>query len=80
MPHLFFGGSSYGPSPWVDAGKFLTGFSTVASIAVPAMLYHAGKIALGALWMELAAVAIMGGSLLAWDYLSEQESGGFYAY
>lgn len=26
---------------WVDAGKFLTGFSAVGSIAIPAILYHA---------------------------------------
>lgn len=28
-------------SRWVDAGKFLTGFSAVGSVAVPAILYHA---------------------------------------
>jgi len=27
-------------SRWVDAGKFLTGFSAVGSIAIPAILYH----------------------------------------
>ena len=26
---------------WLDAGKFLTGFSAVGSIAIPAILYHA---------------------------------------
>ena len=26
---------------WIDAGKFLTGFSAVGSIAIPAILYHA---------------------------------------
>lgn len=51
MPHLFFGsggGGSYAiygsnsmASGWVDAGKFLTGFSAVGSVAVPAILYHA---------------------------------------
>ena len=26
---------------WIDAGKFLTGFSAIGSIAVPAILFHA---------------------------------------
>jgi hypothetical protein len=26
---------------WIDAGKFLTGFSAVGSIAIPAILAHA---------------------------------------
>jgi len=26
---------------WIDAGKFLTGFSAVGSVAIPAILYHA---------------------------------------
>lgn len=29
------------PCRWVDAGKFLTGFSAVGSIAIPAILAHA---------------------------------------
>jgi len=52
MPYLFFGGggdSSYSGgsslvSGWIDAGKFLTGFSAVGSIAIPAILYHADVI------------------------------------
>lgn len=65
---------------WVDAGKFLTGFSGMGTIAIPAILYHAGKIAAGALWMELVAVGLMGGSLVAYDWASEQGgSGGFYS-
>lgn len=44
MPALFFGGApgSNLASSWVDAGKFLTGFSAVGSVAIPAILYHAG--------------------------------------
>lgn len=44
MPALFFGGSpgSNLASSWVDAGKFLTGFSAVGSVAIPAILYHSG--------------------------------------
>jgi hypothetical protein len=47
MPYLFFGASqdSYGygsiASGWMDAGKFLTGFSAVGSVAIPAILAHA---------------------------------------
>ncbi|KAI8101808.1 hypothetical protein M9434_006873 [Picochlorum sp. BPE23] len=83
MPYLFFGGDSYGgglDSGWVDAGKFLTGSSCVATVAVPSILYHAGKITLGALWMEIIAVFLMGGALIAYDVTQEERSGGgFYS-
>lgn len=83
MPYLFFGGGSYGAGlqgGWVDAGKFLTGASCIATVAVPAILYHAGKIAAGALWMELLAVFLMASSLIAYDVVSEgTSSGGFYS-
>ncbi len=37
---------------WVDAGKFLTGFSAVGSVAVPAILYHAEVCAVsGCVWV-----------------------------
>lgn len=85
MPWLFFGsgGGAYGgsnlASGWADAGKFLTGFSAVGALAVPQVLYHAGKIAGGAMVVELLAVMVMGGSLVAYEALSESESGGFYS-
>jgi hypothetical protein len=82
MPYLFFGGDSYGglASGWVDAGKFLTGSSCVATVAVPSILYHAGKITLCALWMEIIAVLFMGGALIAYDITQEERSGGgFYS-
>jgi hypothetical protein len=52
MPYLFFSSSSGGyggygdyggalAAGWLDAGKFLTGFSAVGSIAIPAVLAHA---------------------------------------
>ena len=56
---------------WIDAGKFLTGFSAIGSIAVPAILFHAqvwildhmaqsylllAKTAAGALRHNLSAV------------------------
>ncbi|KAK9830055.1 hypothetical protein WJX72_009454 [[Myrmecia] bisecta] len=87
MPHLFFaaGASSssaiYGSnlaSGWVDAGKFLTGFSAVGSVAIPAILFHAQKITAGALGMELAAVAILGGTVFAFDYLSSHDGSYYY--
>lgn len=89
MPYLFFGGgggsSSYAiygtssvASGWVDAGKFLTGFSAVGSIAVPAILFHAEKITGGAMGMELAGVAVLTATVLAYDYLSSRE--GVYYY
>ncbi|CAG9465808.1 unnamed protein product [Pedinophyceae sp. YPF-701] len=50
MPYLFFGpGTSGGYADiggtsegWMDAGKFLTGCSAVASFAIPAILAHSG--------------------------------------
>jgi hypothetical protein len=83
MPYLFFGGGPQGSnlsSGWIDAGKFLVGLSATATIAIPSILYHAGKIALGALWMEIFAVILMGGALLAYDFFSERDGGGgFYS-
>lgn len=87
MPMLFFGGageaSGYGSnlaSSWVDAGKFLTGFAAVGSIAIPAILYHSQKIVLGALAMEIAAMVVMGGTLVAYQFLSERDGSGLYYY
>ncbi|KAI8472300.1 MAG: vacuolar trafficking protein [Monoraphidium minutum] len=81
MPYLFFGGGggdSYGyssiASGWVDAGKFLTGFSAVGSIAIPAILAHAQVITTGALLMELAAVAVLGATFVVYDYFASQDS------
>lgn len=85
MPYLFFGGgddSTYNSSAmvsgWIDAGKFLTGFSAVGSIAIPVILFHANKIAGGALAMEIAAVTVLGGTVVAYDYYSQlADSSGF---
>ncbi|KMS97837.1 hypothetical protein BVRB_5g123310 [Beta vulgaris subsp. vulgaris] len=62
MPMMFFAGSdasslfteSSGNS-WLNATKFLTGASVVGSIAIPAILKHAGVIGWGALTMELSS-------------------------
>lgn len=61
MPLLFFAGSdgsavfSESDNSWVNFSKFLTGFSTVGSIAIPSILKHAGIIGWGALAMELSS-------------------------
>ncbi|KAI4315162.1 hypothetical protein L6164_028003 [Bauhinia variegata] len=61
MPLLFFAGSdgaslfSESDNSWVNATKFLTGASAVGSIAIPAILKHAGVIGWGALAMELSS-------------------------
>ncbi|KAI3438116.1 hypothetical protein D9Q98_000557 [Chlorella vulgaris] len=83
MPYLFFGGGSGGSnlaSGWQDAGKFLVGFSAVAAVAIPTILYHSQKISAGALWMELAAMGILGGTVLAWQFFSENEGSSPFYY
>lgn len=85
MPYLFFGtggDSAYAggtmASGWIDAGKFLTGFSAVGSIAIPAILAHAGVITSGALVMELAAVIVLGATIVLFDYFNTRDSYSFY--
>ncbi|KAB2604856.1 vacuolar protein sorting-associated protein 55-like protein [Pyrus ussuriensis x Pyrus communis] len=60
MPLLFFVGSdssifSESENGWVNATKFLTGASAIGSIAIPAILKHAGVIGFGALAMVLSS-------------------------
>jgi len=86
MPYLFFGpggDDSYGygsslASGWIDAGKFLTGFSAVGSIAIPAILAHSQVITVGALIMELAAVVVLGCTVVTYDYFSSKDSMSYY--
>ncbi len=59
---------------WVDAGKFLTGFSAIGSLAIPAILAHSGTISTGALIMELAAALVLGSALIVYDYYSSQDN------
>lgn len=40
---------------WIDAAKFLTGFSAVGSIAIPIILRHANLIQTGAMFIEFAS-------------------------
>ncbi|KAK8626225.1 hypothetical protein V6N13_133876 [Hibiscus sabdariffa] len=55
MPLMFFAGSdgysrlSESNNGWMNATKFLTGASAIGSIAIPAILKHAGIIGWGAL-------------------------------
>ncbi|KAG5565035.1 hypothetical protein RHGRI_001049 [Rhododendron griersonianum] len=64
MPLLFFAGSdtsslfTESSSGWVDACKFLTGASSIGSIAIPAILKHAGVIGWGALGMQMGSYLI----------------------
>ncbi|KAL4602202.1 hypothetical protein ACB098_10G029500 [Castanea mollissima] len=72
MPLLFFAGSdsssvlSESESPWVNATKFLTGASAVGSIAIPAILKHAGVICWGALVMELSSFFVLVFSIMCY--------------
>eukprot|EP00887_Chlorella_sp_A99_P002130 scaffold21.g2130.t1 len=82
MPILFFGGGggSSMASGWRDAGQFLTGFSAIGTIAIPAILYHAGKITAGALWMEVLAALVIFGTAGAFVFLSEEGGGAPFYY
>lgn len=83
MPYVFFGSSSSGDgyalygssmqSGWVDAGKFLTGFSAVGSIAIPAILAHAQVITTGALAMELLAAFVLGATVVVYDFFNNKD-------
>lgn len=50
------------------------------AVAIPAILYHAAKITGGALLMELLAMAVLGGTVLAWQFLSENEGSSPFVY
>ncbi|WOG91122.1 hypothetical protein DCAR_0310370 [Daucus carota subsp. sativus] len=64
MPCMFFGGgstqflTSRDGGGWVDAAKFLTGASTVGSMAIPIILRHAGLIETGAMLIEFTSFLI----------------------
>eukprot|EP00250_Pteridium_aquilinum_P009260 c18549_g2_i1 orf=47-493(-) len=65
MPFLFFGGgsmefmSSMESGDWADAAKFLTGFSVVGSIAIPAILYHAQVIGAPAMCLAFSSFFLL---------------------
>ncbi|KAL5227047.1 hypothetical protein ABZP36_015312 [Zizania latifolia] len=65
MPCLFFGGgstqflTSREGGGWFNAAKFLTGASAMGSIAIPAILRHAGLIETGAMFIEFTSFFIL---------------------
>ncbi|XP_074317820.1 vacuolar protein sorting-associated protein 55 homolog [Silene latifolia] len=66
MPLMFFAGSDASSlfeeasnDSWVNATKFLTGASTIGSIAIPVILKHAGVIGWGALAMQLSSFVVL---------------------
>jgi len=79
MPCLFFGGGSSDfitsgeGGDWADAAKFLTGFSSVGSIAIPAILRHANLITAGAMWIEFAAFFILLSTVMIFQKVSQED-------
>ncbi|KAG0577011.1 hypothetical protein M758_5G104900 [Ceratodon purpureus] len=78
MPCLFFGGNSSGfmsseGGDWADAAKFLTGFSSVGSIAIPAILRHADLITGGAMWIEFTAFFILLTTVMIFQHVSQED-------
>ncbi|KAM0902498.1 hypothetical protein ACQ4PT_019275 [Festuca glaucescens] len=65
MPCLFFGDgstrflSSGEGGAWINAAKFLTGASAMGSLAIPAILRHAGLIETGAMFIEFTSFFIL---------------------
>jgi hypothetical protein len=44
---------------WINAAKFLTGASAMGSLAIPAILRHAGLIETGAMFIEFTSFFIL---------------------
>lgn len=72
MPCMFFGGGSAQSlisrdnDGWIDAAKFLTGASTVGSLAVPIILKHADFISTGAMLIEFMSFIIFLGTVMCY--------------
>lgn len=82
MPLIFFAGSDTssffsesGSSSWMDITKFLTGASAVGSIAIPAILKHAGVITWGALAMDLSSLFVFVLAILCFLGMNEDDGG-----
>ncbi|XP_031390662.1 vacuolar protein sorting-associated protein 55 homolog isoform X2 [Punica granatum] len=79
MPLLFLArsdGSSLfteSNSGWVNATKFLTGASAIGSIAIPAILKHAGVIGWGSLAMELSSFFVIVLSIMCYIRMSDDD-------
>ncbi|XP_024030670.1 vacuolar protein sorting-associated protein 55 homolog [Morus notabilis] len=80
MPLLFFAGSdgsalfSESDNSWVNATKFLTGASAVGSIAIPAILKHAGVIGWGALAMELSSFFVFVLAIMCFIGMTDEDN------
>lgn len=57
----------------MNATKFLTGASAIGSIAIPAILKHAGVIGWGALAMELSSFFIIILSIMCYIRMSAED-------
>ncbi|KAK6262756.1 hypothetical protein QUC31_008572 [Theobroma cacao] len=83
MPVLFFASSdrssllSESDNGWVNATKFLTGASAVGSIAIPAILKHAGVIGWGALAMELSSYFIFVLAIMCYIRMDDNDDYSF---
>eukprot|EP00898_Chlorokybus_atmophyticus_P002179 jgi/Chlat1/2962/Chrsp2S08912 len=84
MPCLFFGGGSQSDyvsvgfggedeTGWLNAAKFLTGFSAVGSVAIPAILRHATIITTGALLFELSSAGVLALTVLFYNTYNSEE-------
>ncbi|XP_057977079.1 vacuolar protein sorting-associated protein 55 homolog isoform X2 [Malania oleifera] len=63
-------------SSWVNATKFLTGASAVGSIAIPAILKHAGVIGWGALAMELSSFFVFILAIVCYIRMNDEDGYG----
>ncbi|XP_022772447.1 vacuolar protein sorting-associated protein 55 homolog [Durio zibethinus] len=79
MPLLFFAGFnvssllSESGNSWVKATKYLTGASTVGSIAIPAILKHAEFTGWGALAMELSSYFILVLAIMCYIQMNDDD-------
>ncbi len=58
---------------WADAAKFLTGFSAVGSIAIPAILRHALLIESGAMWIEFTSFFVLLATVMLFQRVTQEE-------
>ncbi|EXB54599.1 hypothetical protein L484_019169 [Morus notabilis] len=79
MPCLFFGGgttqflTSRDSGGWIGAAKFLTGASSVGSIAIPIILRHAHMISTGAMFIEFVSFIIFVCTVLCFHHASLED-------
>lgn len=57
----------------MNATKFLSGASAVASIAIPAILKHSGVIGWGALAMELSSFFVFVFAMICYIRMNDEE-------